>query len=70
MSVLLWLLIPLAGTLAALGWMSMRTKPRRPTTATAGMNERERMREAMERPLPGRRTAGNVSVPNQRHRAA
>jgi len=68
-SILMWLLIPLAGTLLALGWMSMRTKPRRPATATAGMNDRERLREAMERPLP-RRNARPTPSPVRDHRAA
>lgn len=63
MTVLLWLLIPLAGTLAALAWMSMRTRPRRPTTATEGMHGMARFREAMERPLPPRERPRSAPSP-------
>lgn len=53
MSALLWWLIPLGATLAALGWAAWRSRPARQIDMHASMSDQERFRQAMARPLPG-----------------
>jgi hypothetical protein len=54
MSVLLWLLIPLAGLLVAAAWVAWRTRPKRTPDAVEGMAEMYRIRQAMNQPMPDR----------------
>lgn len=54
MSALLWWLIPLGATLLALGFVVLRNRPAKPTTAEDSMENLRRMQQAMERPLPSR----------------
>jgi hypothetical protein len=56
MSVLLWLLIPLAGLLIAAAWVAWRTRPKRTPDAVEGMAEMYRIRQAMNQPMPDRLT--------------
>ncbi len=52
MSVLLWLLIPLAGLLIGAGWVIWRSRPKRTPDAAEGMAEMHRIRQAMNQPMP------------------
>jgi hypothetical protein len=52
LSALLWWLIPIVATALALAWAALRARPHREPKAQVGMSDRERFREAMERPLP------------------
>jgi len=54
MSVLLWLLIPLAGLLIAAAWVAWRSRPKRTPDAVEGMAEMYRIRQAMNQPMPDR----------------
>lgn len=57
MQALAWWLIPIVATVLAVVWLSFRARPRPPVDAHDSMEERERFRAAMERPLaPPRRT--------------
>lgn len=53
MSALMWWLIPIGATLAAIAFVIVRSRPSRPMQAEEGMDRLQRMQEAMERPLPG-----------------
>ena len=52
MEVLVWLLIPVAAVVLGLLWTTWRSRDRKPADAERGMEDRERFRQAMERPLP------------------
>ncbi len=52
MSALMWWLIPIGATVLALGFVLLRSRPARPTTAEDSMQSLRRMQQAMERPLP------------------
>jgi hypothetical protein len=52
LSALLWWLIPIVATALALAWAALRARPSRQPKAQVGLSDRERFREAMERPLP------------------
>ncbi|MBI1376797.1 MAG: hypothetical protein GC157_04845 [Frankiales bacterium] len=52
MEVLRWLLIPLAATVLAVIWFAWRNRERKPADAEQGMEDMDRFRRAMERPLP------------------
>jgi len=51
-SVLAWLLIPIAAVALGLAWATWRGRAPRPVEAERGMEDRERFRQAMEKPLP------------------
>lgn len=51
--VLAWWLIPLGLTMIALGWALFRARPRRPLEIDEAIAVRNRVREALERPMPG-----------------
>lgn len=53
MSNLLWWLIPIGATVLAIGFVMLRSRPSRPATPADGMNSLRRMKNAIERPLPG-----------------
>ena len=52
MSVLGWLLVPLIATVGAFLVLGARTRPERPVEAERGMEELDRFRAAMTRPMP------------------
>ena len=52
MTVLLWLLIPLAGVLVAAVWVWWRSRPKRTPDAVEGMAQMYRIRQAMSQPMP------------------
>jgi hypothetical protein len=52
-SVLAWWLIPLGLTMVALGWALFRARPRKPLEIDEAIEVRNRVREALERPMPG-----------------
>ena len=54
MQVLLWLLIPLAGLIIGAGWVMWRSRPKRTPDAEEGMAELNRIRQAMNQPLPSK----------------
>jgi flavin-dependent dehydrogenase len=58
-SALAWWLIPLGATVLAVGFVMLRSRPSKPTTAEDAMERLRRMQEAMERPLP---SSGNFRV--------
>jgi hypothetical protein len=60
-SALLWWLIPLGATLAALGWAAWRSRPARQIDMHSSMSDQERFRAAMQRPMPG--SQGSPSSP-------
>ncbi|TAK68547.1 MAG: hypothetical protein EPO13_10590 [Actinomycetota bacterium] len=62
MSPILWWSIPLAATLLGLLWALWRGRPQRPADAHEAMQERDRFRAAMERPLPERGRGGSVAA--------
>jgi hypothetical protein len=51
-SALAWWLIPLIATVLAVGFVMLRSRPTKPTTAEDSMERLRRMQEAMERPMP------------------
>lgn len=53
MSALAWWLIPIAATVIAVVWATLRSRPEPPIEAEEGMEQLRRMQEAMRRPLPG-----------------
>ncbi|MEI8056739.1 MAG: hypothetical protein WCI29_04990 [Actinomycetes bacterium] len=55
METLRWLLIPLGAVALGLIWVAWRSRRRQPVAPEQGMEDRERMRQAMERPLPSHR---------------
>lgn len=52
LSILAWLLVPLAVTVVALFVVGWRARPKRPADAHEGMAGLVRFREAMDKPLP------------------
>ena len=52
MSVLVWLLIPVGAVALGLIWAMWRGRSPKPVEAERGMEDRERFRQAMEKPLP------------------
>jgi hypothetical protein len=58
-SALAWWLIPLAATVLAVLFVTLRNRPAKPTTAEDSMERLRRMQEAMERPMP---SSGNFRV--------
>lgn len=52
MSALAWWLIPLVATVLAVLFVTLRSRPAKPTTAEDSMQRLRRMQEAMERPMP------------------
>ncbi len=61
-SVLAWWLIPLGLTMIALGWALFRARPRKPLEIDEAIAVRNRVREALERPMPGQ-PARRLTVP-------
>jgi hypothetical protein len=53
MSNLAWWLIPIGATVLAIAFVMLRSRPRKPATPTDSMKSLRRMRQAIERPLPG-----------------
>jgi hypothetical protein len=51
-SALAWWLIPIGATVLAVLFVLYRSRPEKPQEATDGMASLERMKQAMERPLP------------------
>jgi hypothetical protein len=51
-SALAWWLIPIGATVLAVAFVMVRSRPEKPVDPADGMARLERMREAMERPLP------------------
>jgi hypothetical protein len=51
-SALAWWLIPLAATVLAVLFVTLRSRPAKPTTAEDSMERLRRMQQAMERPMP------------------
>lgn len=66
MSALMWWLIPLGATLAALGWAAWRSRPRRTIDTHASLDDMARFREAMSRPLPDGRPTASRSQASRR----
>jgi hypothetical protein len=58
-SALAWWLIPLVATILAVLFVTLRSRPAKPTTAEDSMERLRRMQEAMERPMP---PSGNFRV--------
>jgi hypothetical protein len=58
MSAIAWWLIPLLATLAAIVWVSWRSRPRPPEDTHEAIEAREKFRRAMEEPRTRRRGAG------------
>ncbi len=52
MGVLVWLLVPFVITGVVFVLLGLRSRPERPVEAERGMQEMDRFREAMARPLP------------------
>lgn len=52
MSALAWWLIPIGATILAVGFVILRGRPQKPTTAQDSMANLRRMQQAMERPMP------------------
>ncbi len=52
MSALLWWLIPLGATVAAVLWATFHARPDKPMEGHDGMARLRRFQNAMERPLP------------------
>ncbi|MFY9331297.1 MAG: hypothetical protein WAO41_06425 [Candidatus Nanopelagicales bacterium] len=70
MSALLWWLIPLGATLAALGWAAWRSRPARQIDMHSSMSDQERFRAAMQRPMPGAPSTPTVRAQRSRARRA
>lgn len=51
MQALAWWLIPIVATLLAVVWVSVRNRPRPPVDTHESLEEHERFRAAMERPV-------------------
>ena len=51
MQAVAWWLIPIVATLLAVAWLSFRNRPRPPVDTHESLEERERFRAAMERPV-------------------
>lgn len=52
---LMWWLLPLGATALAIAWVMLRSRPERPTQPHEGMESLQRMRQALEKPMPERR---------------
>ena len=52
LGILAWLMVPLLVTGAAFLVLGMRSRPERPVEAERGMQELDKFREAMSRPMP------------------
>ena len=52
MGVLLWLAVPVMATIGAMVWMARRSRAATPEEQRHGIDEMERFRAAMARPLP------------------
>lgn len=64
MQALLWWLIPLCATVAAVLFVMVRSRPSKPTTAEDSMERLRRMQAAMERPMPGEQARSDDGRPN------
>lgn len=52
MTVLWWLAVPVVATAAAVLWMARRARAATPEEQQQGIDEMQRFRDAMARPLP------------------
>jgi hypothetical protein len=64
-SVFLWWLIPTVTVIVALAVVSWRGRTRPPVEPENGMADFERFREAMDRPMPSRRSLRRVVTPRE-----
>jgi hypothetical protein len=51
MQALVWWLVPVAGFLLALAWVTVRNRPRPPVDPHESMAEHQRFREALQTPV-------------------